>query len=160
MFAVVGVVVDDDVGAVWLAMDANTSAHTSMVVVVVVVVVGIVVVVGQRFAALVVQRFAALVSVHVVSPLVFNCSLLVLVRSGSRTSQIVCGAVCLVEHSPPKHHADAPVLVGGGVPAADRLLQGVVEQCRGEQLDLGGSALIKYGMLSFEHDVTQIKLLS
>jgi hypothetical protein len=99
MFVVVGVAVDDDVGAVWLAIDANTSAHTSMVVVVVVVVgivvvvgqrfaalavqrfaalvvvVGIVVVVGQRFAALVVQRFAALVSVHVRRPLVFNCSL-------------------------------------------------------------------------------------
>ena len=64
MFVVVGVAVDDDVGAVWLAIDANTSAHTSMVVVV-----------GQRFAALVVQRFAALVSVHVRRPLVFNCSL-------------------------------------------------------------------------------------
>ena len=74
MFVVVGVAVDDDVGAVWLAIDANTSAHTSMVVVVVVVV-GIVVVVGQRFAALVVQRFAALVSVHVRRPLVFNCTL-------------------------------------------------------------------------------------
>jgi biotin transporter BioY len=74
MFVVVGVVVDDVVGAVWLAFDANTSAHTSMVVVVVVVV-GIVVVVGQRFAALVVQRFAALVSVHVRRPLVVNCSL-------------------------------------------------------------------------------------
>ena len=61
MFVVVGVAVDDDVGAVWLAIDANTSAHTSMVVVVVVVV-GTVVVVGQRFAALAVQRFAALVA--------------------------------------------------------------------------------------------------
>ena len=71
MFVVVGVAVDDDVGAVWLAIDANTSAHTSMVVVVVVVV-GIVVVVGQRFAALVVQRFAALVSVHVRRPLGFR----------------------------------------------------------------------------------------
>ncbi len=99
MFVVVGVAVDDDVGAVWLAIDAITSVHASMVVVVVVVVgivvvvgqrfaalavqrfaalvvvVGIVVVVGQRFAALVVQRFAALVSVHVRRPLVFNCSL-------------------------------------------------------------------------------------
>jgi hypothetical protein len=74
MVVVVGVAVDDDVGAVWLAIDANTSAHTSLVVVVVVVV-GIVAVVGQRFAALVVQRFAALVSVHVRRPLVVNCSL-------------------------------------------------------------------------------------
>ncbi len=73
MVVAVGVAVDDDVGAVWLAIDANTSAHTSMVVVVVVVV-GIVVVVGQRFAALAVQRFAALVSVHVRRPLVDNCS--------------------------------------------------------------------------------------
>jgi hypothetical protein len=73
MCVVVGVAVDDEVGAVWLAIDANTSAHTCMVVVVVVV--GIVAVVGRRFAALVVQRFAALVSVHVRRPLVVNCSL-------------------------------------------------------------------------------------
>ena len=59
---------------VWLAVDAKTSAHKIMIVVVVVVV-GNVAVVGQRFAALVVQRFAALVSVHVRRPLVVNCSL-------------------------------------------------------------------------------------
>jgi hypothetical protein len=74
MVVAVGVAVDGDVGAVWLAIDANTSVHTSMVVVVVVVV-GNVAVVGQRFAALVVQRFAAQVSVHVRRPLVVNCSL-------------------------------------------------------------------------------------
>jgi hypothetical protein len=38
MVVVVGVAVDDEVGAVWLAIDANTSSHTSLVVVVVVVV--------------------------------------------------------------------------------------------------------------------------
>ena len=74
MVVVAGVAVDDVVGVVWLAIDANTSAHTIMVVVVVVGV-GSVVFVGQRFAALAVQRFAALVSVHVRRPLVVTCSL-------------------------------------------------------------------------------------
>jgi hypothetical protein len=45
-------------------------------------------------------------------------------------------------------HADAPVLVGGGVPVGWRVQLEVLEDRRGEQLGIGGSAVIKYAMLS------------
>jgi hypothetical protein len=70
MFVVVGVAVDDDVGAVWLAIDANHSYQRFAAL----VVKRLAALVDQRLAALVDQRLAALVSVHVRRPLVFHFS--------------------------------------------------------------------------------------
>jgi hypothetical protein len=56
-------------------------------------------------------------------------------------------------------HADAADVVGRGVPLCEPLQRQALEGSQGVELDLGGPALIRYAMLSFEHDVTHIKLL-
>ena len=72
---------------------------------------------------------------------------LVFVLSGSQISQILCVV------SPTSWcNANAAMLDLLGVPACWAMLCEVLEACGGVELEFAGPALIKYAMVSFEHD--------
>ena len=81
--------------------------------------------------------------------------LVVLVLSGSQAPQ----ALPALQLQAGWSNANAAVLDLPDVPGCRAMLREVLQRCHGLVLELGGSALIKYAMLSFEHDVTHIKVL-
>ena len=56
-------------------------------------------------------------------------------------------------------NANAAVLDLPDVPGCRAMLREVLQERRSLVLGIRGSAMIKYAMLSFEHDVTHIKVL-